>query len=176
MALGRASLNLIVAGELIKFGSAFAIRLGADEDSVAHLARGCLEAIAYEEASHAVLTIHLGIPIVSLEISALRGRVHPKGPRNFERRYFIVSLAGPIARLRFDPESTLENTGAIDDTVEVKGLVTADDYDALNLQAEELVERRWPEIECVAKAALKSETGRLSEQEIIAAMESAYKW
>ena len=131
-----------------------------------------------EKASHAVLTIHLGIPIVGLEISALRGRVHPKGPRNFERRYFIVSLAGPIARLRFDPESTLdlENTGAIDDTVEVRGLVTADDYNALDLQPEELVERRWPEIECVAKAALKSETGRLSEQEIIAAMESAYKW
>ncbi len=41
MALGRASLNLIVAGELIKLGSAFAIRLGADEDGVARLARGC---------------------------------------------------------------------------------------------------------------------------------------
>jgi hypothetical protein len=47
MALGRASLNLIVAGELIKLGSAFAIRLGADEDGVAHLARGCYnEAVA----------------------------------------------------------------------------------------------------------------------------------
>ena len=41
MALGRASLNLIVAGELIKLGSAFAVRLGADEDGVARLARGC---------------------------------------------------------------------------------------------------------------------------------------
>ena len=46
MALGRASLNLIVAGELIKLGSAFAIRLGADEDGVARLARGC-----YNEAT-----------------------------------------------------------------------------------------------------------------------------
>jgi len=47
MALGRASLNLIIAGELIKLGSAFAIRSGADEDGVARLARGCYnEAIA----------------------------------------------------------------------------------------------------------------------------------
>jgi hypothetical protein len=41
MALGRPSLNLIVAGELIRLGSAFAIKLGADEDGVARLARGC---------------------------------------------------------------------------------------------------------------------------------------
>ena len=46
MALGRASLNLSVAGELMKLGSAFAIRLGADEDGVARLARGC-----YNEAA-----------------------------------------------------------------------------------------------------------------------------
>ena len=41
MALGEPSLNLIVASELIKLGSAFAIRLGADEDGIARLARGC---------------------------------------------------------------------------------------------------------------------------------------
>jgi hypothetical protein len=34
MALGRPSLNLVVASELIKLGSAFAIRLGANEDGV----------------------------------------------------------------------------------------------------------------------------------------------
>jgi len=45
MAIGRPSLNLIVAGELMRLGSAFAIRLGADEDGVASLARGC-----YDEA------------------------------------------------------------------------------------------------------------------------------
>jgi hypothetical protein len=39
-ALAQSSLNLIVASELIKSGSAFAIRLGADEDGIAHLARG----------------------------------------------------------------------------------------------------------------------------------------
>jgi hypothetical protein len=51
MALGQASLNLIVAGELIKLGSAFAIRLGADEDGVARRARGCYnEAIALARA------------------------------------------------------------------------------------------------------------------------------
>ena len=51
MALGRASLNLIVAGELIKLGSGFAIRLGADEDGVARLARGCYnDAIALARA------------------------------------------------------------------------------------------------------------------------------
>ena len=41
MALGQPSLNLIVASELIRLGSAFAIKLGADEDGVARLARGC---------------------------------------------------------------------------------------------------------------------------------------
>lgn len=47
MALGRPSLNLILAGELIRLGSAFAIKLGANEDGVANLARGCyLEAQA----------------------------------------------------------------------------------------------------------------------------------
>jgi len=43
MALGEPSLNLIVASELIKLGSAFAIRLGADEDGIARLARGCYD-------------------------------------------------------------------------------------------------------------------------------------
>ncbi len=40
-ALGQPSLNLIMAGELIRLGSAFAIKLGATEDGVASLARGC---------------------------------------------------------------------------------------------------------------------------------------
>jgi len=43
MTLGEPSLNLIVASELIKFGSAFAVRLGADEDGIARLARGCYD-------------------------------------------------------------------------------------------------------------------------------------
>ena len=51
MAIGQASVNLIVAGELIKLGSAFAIRLGADEDGAARLARGCYdEAVALARA------------------------------------------------------------------------------------------------------------------------------
>ena len=41
LSLSQPSLNLIVAGELIRLGAAFAIRLGADEDGVASLARGC---------------------------------------------------------------------------------------------------------------------------------------
>ena len=41
MTLRKPSVNLIIAGELIKLGTAFAIRLGADEDGIAHLARGC---------------------------------------------------------------------------------------------------------------------------------------
>jgi hypothetical protein len=41
MALGQPSLNLILAGELIRLGAAFAIKLGANEDGVASLARGC---------------------------------------------------------------------------------------------------------------------------------------
>jgi hypothetical protein len=56
MALGRPSLNLIVAGELIRLGSAFAISLGADEDGVANLARGC-----YNEAQALVRTQHAGL-------------------------------------------------------------------------------------------------------------------
>jgi len=52
MALGQPSLNPIVAGELIKLDSAFAIRLGADEDGVACLARGCYnEAVALAQAA-----------------------------------------------------------------------------------------------------------------------------
>jgi hypothetical protein len=129
------------------------------------------EAIAYEEAGHAAIAIMLSRPISGLKISAREGHVYPKGPRTFERRDFIIALAGPIARQRFDPESS-----GIDDIAQVKGLVTATDYDTLDLQARELVESYWPEIECVAKAALKSETGRLSEAEILAAMEIASKW
>jgi hypothetical protein len=41
MSLGQPSLNLILAGELIRLSAAFAIRLGANEDGVASLARGC---------------------------------------------------------------------------------------------------------------------------------------
>lgn len=41
MSLGRPSINLILAGELIRLGAAFAIRLGANEDGVASMARGC---------------------------------------------------------------------------------------------------------------------------------------
>ncbi len=51
MALAPSSLNLIVASELIKLGSAFAIRLGANEDGIAHLARGCYnEAVTLSRA------------------------------------------------------------------------------------------------------------------------------
>jgi hypothetical protein len=51
MALGRPSLNLILAGELIRLGAAFAIKLGANEDGVANLARGCYnEALALVRA------------------------------------------------------------------------------------------------------------------------------
>jgi hypothetical protein len=35
MILRKPTVNLIVAGQLIKLGSAFAIRLGADEDGIA---------------------------------------------------------------------------------------------------------------------------------------------
>lgn len=129
------------------------------------------EAIAYEEAGHAAIAIMLSRPISGLEISAYKGRVYAKGKKTFERRDFIIALAGPIARLRFDPDSS-----GIDDIAQVKGLVTAADYEALDLRAKELVESCWAEIECVAKAALNSETGRLSEAEILAAMESASAW
>jgi hypothetical protein len=60
MALGQPSLNLIVAGELIKLGSAFAIKLGADEDGIANLARGC-----YKDAQALVQTQPTGLFPVS---------------------------------------------------------------------------------------------------------------
>jgi hypothetical protein len=41
MSLGQPSINLILAGELIRLGAAFAIKLGANEDGVASMARGC---------------------------------------------------------------------------------------------------------------------------------------
>jgi len=51
-AIGGPSLNLIVASELMKLGSAFAIKMGADEDGVARLARGCFpEAVSLARAS-----------------------------------------------------------------------------------------------------------------------------
>jgi hypothetical protein len=56
MALGRPSLDLILAGELIRLGEAFAIRLGANEDAVANLARGC-----YNEARALVRAHPLGL-------------------------------------------------------------------------------------------------------------------
>lgn len=60
MAFGPPSLNLIVASELIKLGSAFAIRLGADEDGVARLARGCYnEAVTLARAFPASLIVNI---------------------------------------------------------------------------------------------------------------------
>jgi|GraSoiStandDraft_46_1057282.scaffolds.fasta_scaffold923154_1 hypothetical protein len=56
LALGRPSLNLIVAGELIRLGAAFAIKLGADEDGVANIARGC-----YQDAQALVQTRPAGL-------------------------------------------------------------------------------------------------------------------
>ena len=51
LTLGQPVLHLIVASELIKLGSAYAIKLGADEDGVARLARGCyVEAVALARA------------------------------------------------------------------------------------------------------------------------------
>jgi len=51
MALSEPSLNLIVAGELIKLGAALVIRLGADEDGIARLVRGCYgDAVALARA------------------------------------------------------------------------------------------------------------------------------
>jgi hypothetical protein len=52
MALGRPSLNLILAGELMRLGAAFAIRMGASEDGVANMARGC-----YNEAQSLARTL-----------------------------------------------------------------------------------------------------------------------
>ncbi len=56
LALGQPALNLIVAGELIKLGSAFAIKLGANEDGVANIARGC-----YKDAAALVQTPPAGL-------------------------------------------------------------------------------------------------------------------
>jgi hypothetical protein len=56
MSLGQTSTNLILAGELIRLGAAFAIRLGANEDGVASLARGC-----YAEAQDLVRAAPAGL-------------------------------------------------------------------------------------------------------------------
>jgi hypothetical protein len=56
MSLGQPSINLILAGELIRLGAAFAIRLGANEDGVASLARGC-----YNEAKDLVRAAPAGL-------------------------------------------------------------------------------------------------------------------
>lgn len=62
LSLGQPSLNLIVAGELFRSGAAFAIRLGADEDGVANLARGC-----YGEAQALVRARLTGVLLASTE-------------------------------------------------------------------------------------------------------------
>jgi len=68
MALSEPSLNLIVAGGLIKFGAALVIRLGADEDGTARLVRGC-----YDDAV-ASASVPIGFVVRSLgATSAPRG-------------------------------------------------------------------------------------------------------
>lgn len=66
MGLGQASLNLIVASELIKLGSAFAIRLGADEEGVARLARGC-----YSDAQGLARALPAGLFLASAGVERL---------------------------------------------------------------------------------------------------------
>lgn len=132
-----------------------------------------LEAIAHEEAGHAVAATVLDVPFIDVTISALGGRVRPKGERKFEEEYFMVSLAGPIARLRFDPNSAW--AAALDDTALVKSMfVNAGceaEYDDLYARTEQLIDAHWQEVERVAQALLTNKM--LSPDAVSAAMAGA---
>ncbi len=135
-----------------------------------------IEAIAYEETGHAVAATFLQVPYIALVITAFRGRVFKIGKRKWEDRYFMVSLAGPIARVRFDPTTA----GHPDDTAEVKKLLVKEHYDRLDAEMKRLVEEKWWGIKRVAEAALTKyeqckkpiKIGRLSASEIGTLLES----
>ena len=72
-----------------------------------------LEAIAYQEAGHTVVSMKLGYECASVSIvpdeKGNPGRAHCEDPRNgnHERgaeHYAIIALAGPAAQRKFDPE------------------------------------------------------------------------
>lgn len=131
-----------------------------------------LEAIAHEEAGHAVAATLLDVPFIDVTISALGGRVRPKGERKFEERYFLVSLAGPVARLRFDPSTTW----CKDDTELVKSMFARAQLEAqyavLYAEAERLIDAHWPEVERVVQALLKDKT--LSADAVRAVIEAGH--
>lgn len=129
-----------------------------------------LEAIAYEEAGHAVAATILNVPFIDVTISALGGRVRPKGERKFEDRYFLVSLAGPVARLRFDASTAW--AAVLDDTAQVKPMFVKAgceaEYDDLYARTEQFIDAHWPEVERVAQALLTN--NMLSPEAVRAAM------
>jgi hypothetical protein len=123
-----------------------------------------LETIAYEEAGHAVACCLLHVPFVDVMISPLRGEVRSKGDRPFEEKYFIVSVAGPVARLRFDPGSAWADLRPGSDIPTVRAAIEIwqreygswNDFDDVKAKAEQLIEAHWQEVECVVQALLKS--------------------
>ncbi len=121
-----------------------------------------LETIAYEEAGHAVAAIILDVPFIDVMISALRGTVRRDGERKFEDRYFIVSLAGPAARRRFDPESAWMDQKPGCDIDQVRAAIPTlqevygswSTFESLNAEAEQLTDVHWLKIKRVAQALL----------------------
>jgi hypothetical protein len=103
------------------------------------------------------------VPFIDVTISALGGHVRPKGQRKYEDRYFVVSLAGPAARVRFDPDSAWADERPEGDIPTVRAAIATaqqlygswSDFDDVNAKAQQLIEAHWPEVERVVQALLK---------------------
>jgi len=114
------------------------------------------EAIAYEEVGHAVAAIVLSVPFIDVTIWDWGGkvrRVKPPPGSEPDKEFFVVKLAGPFARLRFDPNSSPGGPDDIDEAIQW----VPDDaiYELLAAEAERIVDTHWQVIEYVVKTLLK---------------------
>jgi hypothetical protein len=137
------------------------------------------EAIAYEEVGHAVAATVLSVPFIDVTIWDWGGtvrRIEPPPGSKPDEEFIVIKLAGPLARLRFDPNSS---PGGPDDIDEAKQWVPDDTtYELLAAEAESIVNTHWQVIEYVVKTLLKQKRAAdggqtLSARAIRAAMKRA---
>lgn len=136
-----------------------------------------LETMSYEEAGHAVAAILLDVPFIKVTLDRLGGHVHPAGPKKLEERYIVITLAGPVARLRFDPDSAWADKRPNSEIIVMKEVVVPeyqavtgswDGFDDMYARTEQLIDSHWREVERVADALL--EKRELSPDDVRAAM------
>ena len=132
-----------------------------------------LAATAHHEAGHTVAAFVLDIPVkrVSIVPDAKRGvagHVYLGSCRSVDamHRQGIVALAGEAAQRRYNPRSVRHHHGGGDRQAVAKHALerTGSEEQATllarlwELQARDLVERRWEAIQRVAAALLKQQT------------------